>query len=70
LSLEKAVQEKKVIKNGNRMKLGANNFQIWGFKKKVPAFYTSSLMFEQKPYKNSFKSCLQLPEKIFEEKMS
>jgi hypothetical protein len=44
-------------------------FKIWGFKKK-PAFCVRSSMFGQKPYRNSFKSCHQLPDKKVEETMS
>jgi hypothetical protein len=38
--------------------------------KKNPAFCVRSSMFEQKPYRNSFKSCHQLPYKKFEKKMT
>jgi hypothetical protein len=38
------------------------------FKKKTPAFCVRSSMFELKPYRNSFKSCHQLPDKKVEEK--
>jgi alpha-acetolactate decarboxylase len=67
--LKKAVQEKKVIKNGNRMILGANYFQNLRIFKKIPALCVRSSMLEQKPYRNSFKSCHQLPDKKVEEKM-
>jgi hypothetical protein len=58
----------KVIKNGNRMRFGANYFQNLGILKKMPAFCVRSSMFEQKLYRNSFKSCHQLPDKKVEEK--
>jgi hypothetical protein len=45
-------------------------FKIWGFKKKIPAFCVRSSMFEQKPYRNPFKSCHQLLNKKVEEKLS
>jgi hypothetical protein len=50
------------------MRLRANYFQ--NLRIKNPAFCVRSSMFEQKPYRNSFKSCHQLPDKKVEEKMS
>jgi hypothetical protein len=58
-----------VIKNGNRMRFGANYFQNMRILKKIPAFWVCSSMFEQKPNRNSFKLCHQLPDKKIEEKM-
>jgi hypothetical protein len=60
----------KVIKNGNRMRFGANYFQNMSILKKIPAFCVRLSMFEQKPKRNSFKLCHQLPDKKVEEKMS
>jgi alpha-acetolactate decarboxylase len=68
--LQKAFQEKKKIINGNRMRLGANDFQNVRIQEKIPAFCVRSSMFEQKPYRNTIKSCHQLPVKKVEEKMS
>jgi hypothetical protein len=61
--LEKAVPEEKGLKNGNRMRLVAIIY-------KISDFCVPSSMFEQKPYRNSFKSCHKLPDKIVAEKMS
>jgi hypothetical protein len=58
-----------VIKNGNRMRLGADYFQNMRIFKKIPAFCVRSSMFEQKPNRNSYKLCHQLPEKKVEEKL-
>jgi hypothetical protein len=51
------------------MRLGANYFQNLRISEKIPAFCARSSMFEQKPYRNSLKSCHQLPAKKVEEKM-
>jgi hypothetical protein len=58
-----------VIRNRNRMRLRANYFQNLRNFKKIPAFCIRSSMFEQKLYRNSFKSCHLLPVKKVEDKM-
>jgi hypothetical protein len=52
------------------MRLRANYFQNLRIQKKNPAFCVRFSMFEQKPYRNSFKLSHQLPDKNVDEKMS
>jgi hypothetical protein len=59
--------KKKVMKSGNRMRCRCKQTI---FKKFLSAFCVRSSMFEEQPYRNSFKSCHQLPAKKVEEKMS